>query len=831
MTAKSDYGIDDVAAAYRPHDGNFVLINAESRVLEKESLTMDEAAAALQALVDSGTLVRFANWQLALNPDHLDVLKIIENNSGDADRDKAMFQLSFLGPSYNPLTYIEEGPEKLRELMEAFVEKNPSYILVPGADTAVNIRIVDKVAMIDHDCLAFYDYNGDPLVTSIPVAKKKAREIISRVDEYKKLIRRDENRARTKKKSFLEAYGKDLVALAKAGKLDPVIGRDHEIARTAVILNRRTKCNPLLLGETGVGKTAVVEGLALQIAEGNAPSNLKDKTIVALDLPALVAGTKYRGEFEDRLKAVLKEAESRTDLVLFIDEIHTLVGLGATAGSMDAGNILKPALARGTIKCIGATTVREHRKYFKRDNALDRRFQPVPVDELDAVETRKALGDLVLEKYGPHYGILVPEDVLDAAVAFCADLDGSSLIDRSIDVIDEALSTADLDGRDYLTVEDLKAVIALKTKMPEAMIGRDDEAIIDDLEKGFERAIIAQPEAKKALIDAIRRSRAGLHDPQKPLGSFVFLGPSGVGKTALAKALAILTGANFVPLDMSEYEERHSISRLIGAPPGYVGYDQEGKLTGAVTRRPHSVVFMDELPRAHPDIQNVLLQILDEGRLTDGQGNVTRFGRSFVIAAGNVDMKEKGIGFGGKDVVKKFAGSKKGLPKGVKGFFDPAVLGRFDAVIAFDELMLKEVEQIADQFLRQREQWVEAQKRIKVSINASDPAKTYLAALGYSAETGARELNSAIQAKVDDELARAIVSGPLKKGGSVDIGLEQGAEGSEDTLTFKFTAAVQEDTKPVPDYTAVSGKQMAANVAVVKKILRQGFRPNLTPVD
>ena len=621
--------------------------------------------------------------------------------------------------------------------------------------------------------------------------------------------------------------------MAKEGKLDPVIGRTTEIERVMQILSRRTKNNPVLIGEPGVGKTAIVEGLAQKIVSGDVPVTLEGKQIYTLDLSALVAGSRYRGDFEERLKKVLKEIRTRGDIVLFIDEIHTLVGAGAAEGAIDAASILKPMLARGELQTIGATTLEEFRKHFEKDAALERRFQSVQVDEpnlSDAIEILDGLKD----RYEVHHGVRYTDQAIASAVNM-ADryISDRFLPDKAIDLIDEAgsrmrvykkplegnkkeladklknlreqkidavqsqlyekaaqirdqekllldeVSSTQSDGVSEIEMvideEEIAEVLAQWTGIPVHRLTQEETARLLDMESELHKRIIGQQEAISAVSKAIRRTRSGLKDPKRPSGSFIFLGPSGVGKTETAKTLAeFLFGDedSLIQIDMSEYMEKHTVSRLIGSPPGYVGYDEGGQLTEAVRRKPFSVVLLDEVEKAHPDVFNTLLQILEDGRLTDAQGRTVDFKNTIIIMTSNLGTKDlaKNIGFSNSSDSDNYEKMKSKVAEELKRYFKPEFLNRIDETIVFHELTLDEVKEIVDLMLERVHNQL---KNSDLEIVLSDEAKEFLATEGYDREFGARPLRRSIQRLLEDPLSEELLLGKYKAGSTIVVSLSE----------------------------------------------------------
>lgn len=633
---------------------------------------------------------------------------------------------------------------------------------------------------------------------------------------------------------WLTKYGQDLTEMAKQGKLDTVIGRDQEIERTITVLCRRTKSNPVLIGEAGVGKTAIVEGLATRIAKNEVPGSLIGKKIYQIDLSSVVAGTKFRGEFEERIKGIIDEAAGNKDLILFIDEIHLLSGAGSGEGSLDAANILKPALARGQIRLIGASTMDEYRKTIEKDKALSRRFQTVIVEEpSDTVVLRILKG--IKSHYEKHHGVVIPDEILETAVNMSKRyINDRFMPDKVIDVIDEASAIAKVaadkkGGGEYkklkieredlqkkieetaeaedfekaalyktrvakideeieklekaglsddiapvLTEENLATAISLKTGIPVSKVHGSEMKMLTDLEKHLDKAIIGQDDAIKAVAKAIRRGRSGIGDPKRPIGSFLFMGPTGVGKTELARVIAreVFGGDNaLIKIDMSEFGEKHNVSRLVGAPAGYVGYDDGGKLTEAVRRHPYSVVLFDEIEKAHPEVFNMLLQILEDGVLTDGQGNHIKFNNTIIILTSNLGADEMyddtEFGFGTKDkksdkfIEEEYEASKNAAMKALKKSMRPELINRLDAIEVFHALTRKQVEQIFDNMIS------DLKKRLAVKsfgLKLTKKASDFLIEKGFDPKNGARPLRRAIEDYLESILSEAIISEQIKKG-------------------------------------------------------------------
>ncbi len=634
----------------------------------------------------------------------------------------------------------------------------------------------------------------------------------------------------------LEKYSRDLTELARQGKLDPVIGRDEEIRRVIQVLTRRTKNNPVIIGEVGVGKTAIAEGLAQRIVADDVPNSLKGRRVIALDMGALVAGSKFRGEFEERLKAVMDEIRrAQGEIVLFIDELHTVVGAGAAEGAIDASNMLKPALARGELQCVGATTLDEYREHVEKDRALERRFQPVFIGEPSVDDTIEMLRGL-RPRYEAHHKIQIEDSALEAAAKLSQRyISDRYLPDKAIDLIDEAASKIRIDAesappdvksleqrlkqltdeeaaasqrgdfegaanlktqrlgleKEYEEIrskwlqeekidnvvdeEDITELVAKWTGIPVSRMLEGETEKLIHMEEGLHRRVIGQDEAITAVSDALRRARAGLKDPKRPIGSFIFLGPTGVGKTELARALAEFLFEEeeaMVRLDMSEYMEKHTVSRLIGAPPGYIGYEEGGQLTEAVRRRPYKVILFDEVEKAHPDVFNILLQILEDGRLTDGHGRTVDFKNTVVIMTSNLGSQEFQRGSLGfrheaqtKSEQKRLQGS---IESALKQTFRPEFLNRIDETIIFQPLTEEQIRQIVDLIMKEVQARIEDRK---ITVALTDEAKSWLAREGFDPNFGARPLKRTIQREVETPLSKKILMGEFKEGDKVKVDL------------------------------------------------------------
>ncbi|MEW6063837.1 MAG: ATP-dependent Clp protease ATP-binding subunit [Bacillota bacterium] len=643
------------------------------------------------------------------------------------------------------------------------------------------------------------------------------------------------------KTASLDQFSRDLTRLAREDKLDPVVGRAKEIERVIQVLSRRTKNNPVLIGEPGVGKTAIAEGLAQRIISGNVPEILLNRRVVTLDLAGMVAGTKYRGEFEDRLKKVMEEIRQAGNIIVFIDELHTLIGAGAAEGAIDAANILKPALARGEIQTIGATTLDEYRKYIEKDPALERRFQPIQVDEPTVEETLEILKG-IRDKYEAHHKVRITDEALDAAAKLSDRyITDRFLPDKAIDLVDESASrvrikafTAPPDLKDkekvleeirkekeaainnqefekaaefrdreqtilgelnqarenwnhakggdnlVVTEEDIAHIVASWTGVPVKKLAQEESERLLNLEAVLHQRVVGQNDAVKAVSRAVRRARAGLKDPKRPVGSFIFLGPTGVGKTELARALAeALFGDEeaMVRIDMSEYMEKHAVSRLVGAPPGYVGYDEGGQLTEAVRRKPYSVVLLDEIEKAHPDVFNILLQVLEDGRLTDSRGRVVDFRNTVIIMTSNVglsNLKTVGrVGFAANadQAAAEYEKMKERSEEALKRTFRPEFLNRIDENIVFHSLTREHIKEIVSLMLKEVAKRMEEHE---VYLTFTEASKDKLAEVGYSEEYGARPLRREIQRQVEDRLSEELIKGTFSKGDQVLIDAQDG---------------------------------------------------------
>ncbi len=721
------------------------------------------------------------------------------------------------------------------------------------ADEEAN-RLKDEFISTEHLFIAIVSDDKGDATKILHTAGITQEKVYAALQKLRGSRRVDSTRAESKYRS-LQKYGRDLTELARKGELDPVIGREEEIKRVMQILTRRTKNNPVIVGEAGVGKTAIAEGLAQKIAADDVPDSLKGRKVIALDMGSLVAGSKFRGEFEERLKAVIDEVkEAKKEVILFIDEIHNVVGAGAAEGAIDASNMLKPALARGELQCIGATTLDEYRKRIEKDKALERRFQPVFVEEPSVEQTIEILKGL-RPRYEAHHKVKITDEALEAAAKLSQRyVSDRQLPDKAIDLIDEAASKLRIDTEsappevkkmeqslkritneeeaasqrnDFQKSAELKAermklepeyekakeewlkkekisqevtgeqiakLISSWTGIPVSQMLEGEKQKLVHMEERLHERFVDQEEAVEAISEAIRRSRAGLKNPKRPIGSFMFLGPTGVGKTELVRSLAwfLFDDENaMIRLDMSEYQERHTVSRLIGAPPGYVGYDEGGQLTEAVRRRPFRVILLDEVEKAHPDVFNTLLQIMDDGRLTDGQGRTVDFKNTVIVMTSNAGVelikREGQLGFATrKDSAEtqktKYEAMKDKVMAEVRKLFRPEFLNRLDDIIVFHELSKEQLRQIVELNVKDLEKRMGERK---VGLELTDKAKDWLAEKGYDPVYGARPLRRIIERFVENPLSSKLLRAELKEGDTVKVDVDK----EKDELTFKTKIA------------------------------------------
>ena len=743
------------------------------------------------------------------------------NNKGITDEKVRVKIEELLGVGREIKETLGFTPRTKRVLENAFLEaKRIGYNYIGTEHLLLAI-------LKEEDCVAVR------VIVELNVEVPKIYNEIAKVineEESDQEIKRDINKVRGSYSAttVLNQFGEDITVQAEDGKFDNIIGREDEIERIIQILSRRTKNNPCLIGEPGVGKTAIVEGLAERIVSGEVPENLKDKRIVSIDISGMVAGAKYRGDFEERIKKALNEVKKVGDVILFIDEIHTIVGAGAAEGAIDAANILKPLLARGEIQLIGATTIEEYRKYIEKDSALERRFSPVDVGEPTEAETIEIIKG-IRDRYEAHHNVKITDEAINSAVTLSVRyITDRFLPDKAIDLIDEAASQVRInlftepdtikvmeekidvimnekeeaiynqdferaanlrdkekEAREELNMEmnkwkkiknkditeigeeNIAEIISKWTGIPIQKLTEDENQKLKHLEEMLQKRVVGQNEAVEAVAKAIRRGRVGLKDPKRPIGSFLFLGPTGVGKTELSKALAEILFDNensMIRLDMSEYMEAHSVSKLIGSPPGYIGYDGGGQLTEKVRRKPYSVILFDEIEKAHPDVMNLLLQILEDGRLTDSQGREVNFKNTIIIMTSNLGARyiteKKSLGFGNVENEKEYEDIKKEVIKELKKELRPEFINRIDEIIVFHKLSEEDIKQITNIMLKQVEERLKNQKYI---VEIDDGVVKAILKQGYDNNFGARPLRRTIQNLVEDRISEEILSGNLKK--------------------------------------------------------------------
>lgn len=705
-------------------------------------------------------------------------IEVIENCGGNVENLKNALE-SFFGQR---MESIPEGDEYVLQQTVGFQRVIQRAINHVRSAEKQEVDVSDILASIfqEKDSHAEYFLTEEGMTRldvlsyiSHNVSKSPFRD---RSDAFVKTGKREEK----KKADPLEAFTIDLVKSAAEGKLDPLIGRELEMERTIQVLCRRRKNNPIFVGDPGVGKTAMAEGLAIKINSGSIPDLLKDIHIYSLDMGGLLAGTKFRGDFEQRLKGVLSALKEKKNAILFIDEIHTTVGAGATSrGSMDASNILKPSLATGELRCIGSTTYEDYKNFFEKDRALSRRFERIEILEPPVKETVQILKGL-RSRYEEHHNIIYTDQALKSAAELSAKyINDRYLPDKAIDVIDEAGAFVRLSNspqRKKINPKDIEKIVAKMARIPTISVSTPDKLKLETLDKELKQVVFGQDAAIKSLVTSIKRSRAGLETPGRPIGSFLFAGPTGVGKTEVTLQVARILGVHFSRYDMSEYMEKHSVARLIGAPPGYIGFDQGGLLTDEIRKNPYSVLLFDEIEKAHPDMFNILLQVLDHATLTDNNGKKADFRNVIIMMtsnAGTREMSTQSIGFGDKQDDTQDKGKTA-----IEKFFSPEFRNRLDDIIHFNALTEDVMKKVVDKFMKELKEQLAVKK---VSIRLSDGARTWLAKNGHDPRFGARPLGRLIQTKIKDSLSDEILFGRLVKGGEVLVDLEN------DKLTFSYS--------------------------------------------
>ena len=769
--------------------------------------------------------------------------KILENNGITEEKILNLID-QLIVSNYNVAIESKQNysPLAIGVLQNAYREATRYKSALIGTEHIL-IAIIKDSACIAHKLLLTMNINIQRIYMEILSAMGEETE---RKENYEKTS----NKSASLSTPTLDKYSRDLTEFARIGKLDPVIGRDNETNRVMQILSRRTKNNPVLIGEPGVGKTAVVEGLASRIISKEVPDTLLDKRLVTLDLPAMIAGSKYRGEFEERIKKVINEVVSAGNVLLFLDELHTIIGAGGAEGAVDASNILKPLLARGELQLIGATTIDEYRKHIEKDSALERRFQPIIVEEPSLEDATKILMGLK-HKYEEHHAVSITDRAIESAVKLSKRyISDRFLPDKAIDLVDEAASKTRISN--YMEPEKIKEikaeiekmekekedavgaeefekageikekqeklrekqnklrekwiedkknkklivdedeiadVVALWTKIPVKKITENDSQRLNNLEKVLHERVVGQEEAVNAVARAIRRGRVGLKDPKRPIGSFLFLGPTGVGKTELSKALAYsMFGSEnaLIRVDMSEYMEKHSVSKMVGSPPGYVGYDEGGQLSEKVRRNPYSVILFDEIEKAHPDVFNILLQVLDDGHITDSSGRVVDFKNTVIILTSNAGaqriVEPKQLGFASSsDNEKDYSVMKTNVMDEVKQMFKPEFLNRIDETIVFHQLTRENLKEILDILLKEINNRL--MEQMQMSLKLTEKAKEFLIDKGYDKKYGARPLKRALQNEIEDKMAEEILAGNVKQGDSLKVDCK--GEDKERELIFK----------------------------------------------